>query len=588
MFRQFKAQLARSSRCVLFSGGDMPGTDREIHATVGGTHHAEFPLRKLRPMSLRMIRTTWSCGPVLRSAALMALIAWLACTSAQAEVTLARLFGDHAVLQRDRELPVWGWAEPGERVTVSLGARQAETVADAAGKWLVRLDAQPMSGEPLVLRVVGKNVVERRDILLGDVWLCSGQSNMEFPLGACDAADDIREADLPRIRQFGVALHFAATPQTDVSGQWTVCSAQHAPGFTAVGFYFARKVHRETGVPIGLLRSSVGGTNIECWMAQETLLTTPALEPYAKVMRESLALYQRDLAAALPGIEDWAARSRAALQAGRPIPQPPTWPEFPFGEKVFRPRCVTLHNGMIAPLVPTALKGVLWYQGENNAGGAFEGEQYLAKKRALIGDWRAWFGDAELPFYFVQLAAWQKPNEQPAGGDGWAVFRDAQRRCLTIPHTGMASAVDVGDAEDIHPKNKFDVGERLARWALARQYGQRELVPSGPLFRELRIEGQVARVRFDHVGGGLMVGRKEGRRPTVADPNARLARFALAGADRQWRWAEARIDGDSVVCSHPEIAAPVAVRYAFMMNPAGANLYNRDGLPASPFRTDDW
>ena len=359
------------------------------------------------------------------------------------------------------------------------------------------------------------------------------------------------------------------------------------PGFSAVGFYFARKVQRETGVPIGLLRSCVGGTNIECWMSQATLLNTPELEPYAKLMRESLADYQKELAVALPEIEAWAARSRAALKASEPIPLPPTWPEFPFGERRHRPRCVTLHNGMIAPLVPMSLKGVLWYQGENNAGGPFEGNQYIAKKRAMIADWRTWFGDPDLPFYFVQLAGWQKANENPSHVDGWAFFRDAQRRCLQIPKTGMASAIDVGDAEDIHPKNKFDVGERLALWALSNDYGQK-LEPSGPLFRELKIEGAAARLRFDHVGAGLIVGRKNGREPVVEDRTGALQRFAIAGADRKWQWAEARIEGDSVICSHPDVKEPVAVRYAFSTNPAGANLYNRDGLPASPFRSDDW
>ena len=216
-------------------------------------------------------------------------------------------------------------------------------MTDPQGKWLVRLGPQPVKKTPLSLRVTGSKTIELQNILLGDVWLCSGQSNMEFPLGACDAATDIQAADFPLIRHFGVDYHFAANPQSDVKGQWQICSPQQVPGFSAVGFYFARKVHGETGVPIGLLRSSVGGTNIECWMSQETLLNTPELEPFAKLMRESLADYQRQLAAALPEIEAWTARSRAAIQAGEPIPLPPTWPEFPFGEKMFRPRCVTPH-----------------------------------------------------------------------------------------------------------------------------------------------------------------------------------------------------------------------------------------------------
>ncbi len=505
----------------------------------------------------------------------------------RADVRLPMLFSDHAILQRDQELTVWGWADAGENVAVRLGASKSQTSADGAGRWAVKLAAQPVSLAALTMIVEGNNRIEVRDILLGDVWLCSGQSNMEFPLGACDAGEDIQAASLPLIRQFGVELNFAQTPQTDVKGQWTICSPQTAAGFTAVGFYFARRVHTETGVPIGLLRSSVGGTNIECWMSQDTLLNTPELEPYAKIMRESLADYQKELASALPEIEAWTTASRAALQSGNSIPLPPTWPEFPFGERRFRPRCVTLHNGMIAPLVPTALKGVLWYQGENNAGGPFECEQYIAKKRAMIKDWRNWFRNPDLPFYFVQLASWQQPHDRAGDADGWALFRDAQRRCLAISGTGMAVATDVGDAVDIHPKNKFDVGERLARWALNQNYGVAMEV-SGPLFRELTIEGSVASISFNHTGRGLIVAEKSGRRAVEEISGGKLQRFAIAGSDRQWHWAEATIDGDTVKCTHPAVKSPVAVRYALSMNPAGGNLYNRDGLPASPFRTDDW
>jgi sialate O-acetylesterase len=411
---------------------------------------------------------------------------------------------------------------------------------------------------------------------------------MEFPLGACDAQADIDQANFPAIRHFGVEYHFASRPVDDVRGQWQVCTPQSAAGFSAVGFYFARRLHQETGVPIGLMRSCVGGTNIECWMSQETLLSTPELEPFAKRMRESLAEYQVELKEALPGIEAWADASRRAIDEGREVPLPPIWPEFPFGERRFRPRCVTLHNGMIHPLIPMGLKGVLWYQGENNAGSAEDGQQYIAKKRAMIQDWRRWFRNPQLPFYYVQLAAWQAPNADPAGGDGWAEFRDAQRRCLSIPHTGMASAVDLGDADDIHPKNKFDVGERLARHALVNEYHKAGIEVSGPLYKSSRVEGSAMRIDFDHVGEGLAVGRKLGREPTELVANGKLAGFAIAGADKRWRSAEARIDGASVVCSHPDVTNPVAVRYAYSMNPQSANLINRQGLPASPFRTDSW
>jgi sialate O-acetylesterase len=320
-------------------------------------------------------------------------------------------------------------------------------------------------------------------------------------------------------------------------------------------------------------------------MAQETLMNTPALEPYARMMRESLAQYQKDLATVIPEVEKWTLEARQQMLAGTEISMPPAIPEFPFGEKMFRPRCVTLHNGMIHPLKRLSLRGVLWYQGENNAGNAEDGKQYIEKKRAMVSDWRKWFSDPDLPFYFVQLAAWQSPTKDPAQADGWAFFRDAQRKALSIENTGMAVAIDIGDAQDIHPKNKYDVGERLARWALVHQYGK-NIECSGPLFRQLTIDGNRAVIEFDHVSQGLMVGRKIGREPVAQATGESLSRFAIAGEDRKWYWAEATIEGDKVVCTHPEVARPVAVRYGFSMNPEGANLYNRDGLPASPFTTE--
>ena len=500
-----------------------------------------------------------------------------------AAVKLPAVFGDHVVLQRDRVLPVWGWGEPGERVVVEFGKEKGEAVAGGDGRWEVRLGAQPVSKVGQTLRVSGSSVVEVKDVLLGDVWMCSGQSNMDWGLGGCGVPEDIRAADLPMIRHFRTEYQFASRPQRDVKGSWSVCGPGTAGNFSAVGFYFARRVQAETGVPIGLLTNAVGGTNIELWMAEETLLKTPALEPYARLMRESLVEYRKELGEAMGPLEAWIGESRAAKERGVDLPMPPAFPEYPFGERMHRPRCVTLHHGHIAPLVPMALRGVLWYQGENNA----DGNLYLEKKAAMVADWRKWFGDPELPFYFVQLAAWQKPDMNPAGGE-WGYIRDVQRRCLTIPHTGMASAIDLGDAEDIHPKNKADVGERLALWALAGVYGKSGVTVSGPLFRKLEVEGGKARVFFDYPGGGLMAGKKEGRAAVVEEGGVKLRRFAVAGADRKWVWADAVIEGETVVVSAAEVAAPVAVRYAFCSNPEGANLYNRAGLPASPFRTDDW
>ncbi|MFT6862282.1 MAG: sialate O-acetylesterase [Akkermansiaceae bacterium] len=502
---------------------------------------------------------------------------------AAADPVLATLFGDHAVLQRDRPLPVWGTAEPGEKLTITLGQRQADTSADAEGKWSVILATQPVSSEPLEMLVKGKTTISRTDLLFGDVWLCSGQSNMDMALGACDVPDEISSANHPLIRHFRTGMNFATRPAQEVSGNWAVCGPGTAAGFSAVAYYFGCELQAEAGVPIGLLTSSVGGTNIELWISQAKLLTTPALSGYADFMRTSLDDYQNQLRDYLPEALAWAVKGTAAAKSGDLIPLPPERPEFPFSDKVSRPRCITLHNGMIAPLAPFALKGAIWYQGENNAG---DGD-YVEKKKALVEEWRELFQEPGLPFYFVQLAAWQAPNPNPEGGE-WGMIRDLQRRCLEIPHTGMACAIDLGDAIDIHPKNKEDVGKRLARWALRNEYGQADLVASGPLFKKITVEHGRLRLHFDSLGGGLMTARKEGHAPAVATPDAKPQRFAIAGEDRRWVWAEAVIDGETVVVRSPEVPHPVAVRYAYCSNPVGANLYNRAGLPASPFRSDDW
>lgn len=528
-----------------------------------------------------------TCSLAIAFCSLMLLNSAYCLHMAVAEVRIAAIFSDHMVIQRDKPIVIWGWGTPNEKLRIHLADQSSETQITSDGRWRCTLAPLSVSTQPIEMKITGSNEINLKDILIGDVWLCSGQSNMDWGLGGCDAPEDIQSANNPLIRHFGVEANFASTPQENVRGRWLVCTPQNAPGFTAVGYYFARRVQQETGIPIGLLRSSVGGTNIECWMSQDTLLNTPTLEPYAKMMRDSLAQYQRDLQSIIPEVQAWTTDAQAAIQAGMPVPMPPAIPEFPFGEKMFRPRCVTLHNGMIHPLKPFRVKGVLWYQGENNAGNAADGIQYLEKKKAMINNWREWFGDAEMPFYFVQLAAWQKPTNDPALADGWAIFRDSQRKCLSIPKTGMAVAIDIGDAEDIHPKNKYDVGDRLARWALANEYSM-PIESSGPLFRELKIQGNEAILEFDHASSGLMAGEKTGRDKVQPATNSKLARFAIAGQDRKWYWADAQIRDNTVVCTHPNVDQPVAIRYALSMNPQGANLYNKDGLPASPFRTDDW
>lgn len=502
------------------------------------------------------------------------LLLFLLPTATNATVRLPALFSNQAVLQRDKPLPVWGWAAPGEAVTVSLGNASGNTVAGADGRWLVELAPQPASTQPLTLTVTGTNTLTVTDVLLGDVWLCTGQSNMALSVGGLltpESIADYQTANDPLVRQMGVEVTPANSPQSNLTGQWLKCTPDKSSQFCAVGFYFGLKIRRETGVPIGILRSAKGSTIIECWMAEEVLLHSLGIEPYPTQMRDSLALWESEKAAALA----------AGIQ-----PADPGFPEYPFSENVRRPRCVTHYNGMIAPLSPFAMRGVIWYQGESNAVDFPSSQAYTRKLRAMIASWRDLLDEPDLPFYIVQLPNYLAPTNTPAGGDRWSWTREAQRQCLAIPNTRMAVTIDIGEETDIHPKNKYDVGERLGLLALKHEYGQTGLVASGPVFREMVIEGSNARLHFDSVGGGLMTGVKTGRAPAVEDVGATLGRFAIAGADKQWFWGNAVIDGDTVLVNSPQVPNPVAVRYAYSTNPTGANLYNRNGLPAGPFATD--
>jgi len=508
-------------------------------------------------------------------------------TSVMATPRLPGFFTSNMVLQRDMAVPVWGWADPGEVVTVAFGDQSVTATADARGKWTVKLAAMPASGEGRVLKVSSPagGPITLANVVVGEVWICSGQSNMEWAMNAIkNSAQEIGSANTPLIRHAKIGHVTADLPQDNVGSQWQVCSPGTAGGFTAVGYFFARKLHNELKVPIGLIGSNWGGTRVEPWTPPVGFRSVPELADIAKRVDATLpqtiggqAAYMQYLGQ----VESWLPKARTAVNHGEnpaPCPQPPR-----IGASHQDP--TRIYNAMIHPLVPYAIRGAIWYQGESNGG---EGISYYHKKKALIGGWRRLWKQGDFPFYLVQLANFQQPNDNPAGGDGWAKLREAQRQCLTIPNVGMAVITDIGEARDIHPRNKQDVGLRLALWALAKDYGQKDLVYSGPLYKSHAVEGKTIRVQFDSAGSGLMVGRKKGLAPTAEDVGGKLKRFAIAGADKAWHWADAVIDGNSVVLSSGNVAAPVAARYAFSMNPEGANLYNREGLPASPFRTDDW
>jgi sialate O-acetylesterase len=496
--------------------------------------------------------------------------------AARAEVRLPAVFGDNMVLQRDAPIAVWGWAEPAEAVTVewlpAAGAEglksRAQTTADKDGRWSAQLPARPAGG-PVTLAVKSKNTIELKNVLLGDVWICSGQSNMYWPVrDSADAAAEIAAANYPAIRLFFVWKAAHDEPQEDLYGRWEVCSPQTAGGFSAAAYFFARKLYQELKVPVGLIHASWAASPAEPWVSRAGFSVAPELQALMeRRLQDTAADYEKLRREFDPQLARWQSACQAARKEGQPEP---ARPDISFRELV-RNRPAALWNGMIAPLVRAPVKGVIWYQGEGNVGRA---GQYRKLFPALITDWRRQWKREDLPFFFVQLAPYEERQADPVDSQ-LARLREAQTAALTLPKTAMACTIDIGDAKDIHPKNKQDVGLRLALAALHVAYG-RELVYSGPVFKKVSVEGGKAVLTFDHVGGGL-----------VAKGADALQGFAVAGPDKKFVWAAARIAGDTVVVTSDGVKDVVAVRYAWADNPQ-CNLFNKAGLPAVPFRTDDW
>ena len=635
---------------------------------------------------------------------------------ARAEVRLPAIIGDNMVVQRDTKFAIWGNANAGEAVSVSFAGKSFDAVADGKGLWQVWIGPLKAGG-PFELTVKGAtNLVTIKNVLVGEVWICSGQSNMEWPLiNTDDGAEVVAKANNPELRLFTVTHHTSPQPLTDVQGSWTMSTPEDAAQFSAVGYFFGRELQQHLKVPVGLIDSSWGGTPAEAWTSHEALAASPELKPildryesslntssqakeaYAKLLaqweeknlyldagnkgealgyadpatattdwskmdlpqqfetagllidgavwfRRAIDLPEswrgKDLVLNLPPVDDhdvtyfngtkvggigretpnsYAVPRKytvpgALVHPGRNIiavrvfdsageggfsrggamsigpgdsemiplrgmwnykvelalePKHPDWgtrPEAMGAGNQNNPS--VLYNAMIAPLVPFVIRGVIWYQGESNAGRAY---QYRTLFPIMIRNWRSVWA-REFPFYFVQLANWRAIKSQPDESD-WAELREAQMMTLREPQTGMAVAIDIG-GEDLHPRNKLDVGRRLAAFALANTYGQK-VIPSGPLFDRFSIEGDKARIRFKYSAGlkTLDGGPVKG--------------FAIAGEDRRFVWADARIDGETIVVSSPTVPKPVAVRYGWADNPI-VNLYNSAGLPASPFRTDDW
>lgn len=486
-------------------------------------------------------------------------------TTARADVKLASVFADHMVLQRDTVVPVWGWADPGEEVTVTIGGQSKSARADANGRWSVRLDKLAV-GEPRTLTVAGKNKLTVQDVLVGEVWLCSGQSNMAMNVKA--ALDFDREqptAKWPSLRMFTVERSPAREPQTDCRGSWEVCTPESVARFSATAYFFGREVHERLGVPVGLINSSYGGTDITAWTSLDAQQAVPELKPVLDSWDRAAATWDpvKARAAYETNLAKWKTTAAKAKADGK---TPPRGPEKPIDPRDDRNHPATLYNGMIAPLVPYALRGTIWYQGEHNARTDEAGYLYRLQLPLLVNDWRNRWGQGDFPFAWVQL-----PNIVRVG-DGWPMVRESMLESLRLPNSGMAIAIDVGDPNDVHPKNKQAIGHRLALWALGAVYGLSGPT-SGPLPDGFEVRGSEVVVRFKHADGGLVA--KEGT----------LKGFVIAAADKTWQQADARIDGNSIVVSSPKVPMPVAVRYAWSDNP-DANLCSGVGLPASPFRTD--
>lgn len=633
-----------------------------------------------------------------------------------ADVTLPAVFSDHAVLQKSARVPVWGKAAPGEPVTVTLGNAKAEATTDAAGRWMATLDLSQSGPGPYEMVVQGKNRLAVADVLVGEVWVCSGQSNMEWRLGSViSSKDEIPQSANLRLRQFAVTKAAAGTPADDLKGSWQIASPETVKGFTAVGYYFGKTLEKDLQTPVGLLLTSWGGTQVEPWIPQEAFSADAELKQGADAMIDRKAKWKPlndtylvaqkawddkyqladQNSGTLPDDANWQPLVKESMpkepgvawyrlplpvnseQAGKPFPialnsvdgldqiywngklvaeapakagseparrtysipadqvkegsstllvrvfnsrRAPVMEKFegnaPWEVKVEKAVPLTaeakrdlpvspgkepgdsgiasyLYNAMVNPLVPYAIRGAIWYQGESNAGRAF---QYRSAFPMLIEGWRKKWNQGDFPFYFCQLANFQAKTNQPGESD-WAELREAQTLTTKVPNTGQAILIDLGESGDIHPQNKAEVGRRLAQLALADTYG-RKIPAHGPTFKSAGVEGDKMRVTFTHTDGGLVaqpvpatydVNVKAGTTEPLKrnSPDSPIEGFAICGADQKWVWANAHIDGDSVIVSAPGVTQPVAVRYGWANNP-NVNLYNGAGFPAGPFRSDDF
>ncbi|HEY1082043.1 MAG TPA: sialate O-acetylesterase [Prosthecobacter sp.] len=508
---------------------------------------------------------------------LTALAMLLSAAGAFADVRLPAIISDHMVLQADAGLPVWGWADAGEEVSVTFGSQMVSAKAAADGKWQVKLAEVKADASAKTLTVKGsKNTLTVQDVLVGQVWLGSGQSNMAMTVsGSLHYAEEQKKAALPQIRMFTVERSSKTEPQADCKGSWVVCSPETVGRFSATAYFFGRKIHQVLKQPVGLINSSWGGTALEAWTSMDAQAKLPeyktisaSWEEAKKQPRDAAKVAEKFTAAT----EKWKQDVAAAKAAKKTLPRAPQTPVEP---RLHQNHPANLYNGMIAPLIPYAIRGALWYQGEHNSNKPYA-DLYSLQLKTLIQDWRTRWG-YEFPFAWVQLPDFKAPQKSPVETQSWPIIREQMLRTLDVPATGMAIALGLGEEKDIHPKNKQGVGLRLSLWALGDVYQQKVAAVSGPLPKGHEIKGNTISITFSHVAEGLKSRAAKGE----------LKGFAIAGDNRRFVWADARIEGDKVVVSSPRVAQPVAVRYAWADNPVWS-LENSAGLPATPFRTDDW
>jgi sialate O-acetylesterase len=483
-----------------------------------------------------------------------------------ADVRVPQIFSDNLVLQRGMEIPVWGWADPGEEVAIRIGQFGLTTTANDSGTWSVKLPAMEAGG-PFELVVSGKNTLRLQNVLVGEVWVCSGQSNMEWSVRASkNPEEEAAAASYPEIRLFHVPRRALGQPATDLAAVWRPCQPDSVVNFSAVAYYFGREIHQKLDVPVGLINTSWGGTRIEPWTPPAGFEAVPELASVVAQIEQAQAAFRESVRPALLPLEDWIRQCHRALAVNEPIPPMPAIPSHPLAHHA---RPTGLYNGMVHPIVPYAIRGAIWYQGESNR---TDGMAYFHKMKALINGWRSVWGQGNFPFYFVQLA----PFQYREGPLVLAELREAQTAALSVPNTGMAVTMDIGNLKDIHPRNKQDVGKRLALWALAGPYEQVGVVFSGPVYKTMTLENDRIRILFEHTGSGL-----------ASRDGAALTWFEIAGDDKSFHKAQAEIDGNTVVVWSEAVPAPKAVRYGWHQD-AEPNLANKEGLPAVPFRTHPW